>query len=220
MPHSFSLDVDGVNHATSDRTLDGRQVRTIANLTPTSEYVLIRVDGGFARSIGLEEEVTLEPGQLARFRSFRSDQILTLTMDERGWEWGAGMIGDADIRAIAGIPDDHELFLDSDHDAAIERGALVALEGGGVERVRSRKALPQKVRIVLNGRMREVDPGEIRFEQLVALAFPVPPAGQNVSLTVSYRKGPPSRPEGSLLPGQSVHVIDGMTFNVTATDKS
>src|SRR3546814_7377380 len=60
----------------------------------------------------------------------------------------------------------------------------------------------------------------ISFEELVALAFPQPPTGPQVCFTVSYRKGPPPRPEGSLLPGQSVHVIEGMTFHVTATDKS
>lgn len=76
------------------------------------------------------------------------------------------------------------------------------------------------IEIFVNARRREVQPGNIRFEELIELAFPNPPSGPNVAFTVSWRKGPRNKPEGSLLPGQSVHVVEGMTFNVTATDKS
>jgi len=74
--------------------------------------------------------------------------------------------------------------------------------------------------ILVNARKRAVRPGKISFEELLALAFETPPTGPQVAFTVSYRNGPRPRPEGSLLPGQSVHIIEGMTFNVTATDKS
>jgi hypothetical protein len=76
------------------------------------------------------------------------------------------------------------------------------------------------ISILINARKRQVRPGNISFEELIALAFETPPSGPQVSFTVSYRNGPRPRPEGSLLPGQSVHIIEGMTFNVTATDKS
>lgn len=144
----------------------------------------------------------------------------TLTVAERGWEWGADEIAEADIRRIGRVPDDHELYLDSDRDRPIPAGGSVRLAGHGVERIRSRKAQPRMVEIRVNGRKREVEPGKISFEQLIVLAFPTPPTGAQVSFTVSYRKGPSSHPEGSLLLGQSVCVIEGMTFHVTATDKS
>src|SRR3546814_4196644 len=102
-------------------------------------------------------------------------------------------------------------------DQPIPHGGKIRLSGKGVERVRSR---PWTVHILVNAREHVVGPGTISFEELVALAFPQPPTGPQVCFTVSYRKGPPPRPEGSLLPGQSVHVIEGMTFHVTATDKS
>lgn len=220
MSNTLEYEVDGSVIRTDDDHIDGRGVRTSAGLNPASAYALIRTDGGVAQSIGLEEQVLLTHGQRALFRSFESDHVNALTVDERGWEWGADEIGEADIRRISRLPDDHELYLDSDHDKPIPRGSLVRLAGHGVEHVRSRKAQPSLIEIRINGRKREVEPGSITFEQLVVLAFPTPPTGAQVSFTVSYRKGPSAHPEGSLLPGKSVHVVEGMTFHVTATDKS
>lgn len=220
MSKPYEYEVDGsVIHADDD-LIDGREVRTSARLVPPSAFVLIRTDGDIAQSVGLEEQVRLKQGERPVFRSFESDHVNTLTVDERGWEWGADEIAEEDIREISGVPDDNELFLDSDRDRPIPRGGTVALAGNGVEHVRSRKATPRMVTIRVNSRKREVEPGTISFEDLIKLAFETPPTGPNVSFTVSYRKGSPPQPEGSLLPGQSVHVIEGMVFHVTATDKS
>lgn len=220
MSHILDYEVDGVAFTTDDELIDGRQLRTSAGLTPPSDYVLIRTDGGLAQSAGLEEQVRLTKGKRATFRSFATDHVNTLTFDERGWEWGADQIAEADIRRIGRVADDHELFLDSDQDRPIPRDGAVTLGREGVERVRSRKIKPRLVTILINARPREVEPGPISFEQLIGLAFPDPPTGPQVSFTVSFRKGPPKRPEGSLLAGQSVNVVQGMTFHVTATDKS
>lgn len=220
MSHVLEYEVDGSVFATDDDLIDGRGVRTSAGLNPASAYALIRIDGGIAQSVGLEEQVRLVDGQRALFQSFESDHVNTLTFDERGWEWGADEIGEVEIRRIGRVPEDHELYLDSDHDKPIAPGGSVRLAGHGVEHVRSRKAKPRLVNIHVNGRKREVEPGRITFEQLVTLAFPTPPTGTQVSFTVSYRKGPTAHPEGSLIPGQSVHVVEGMAFHVTATDKS
>lgn len=213
-------EVDGAVLRADDDIIDGRQVRSTAGLNPASSFVLIRTDGGGAQSVGLEEEIDFRDGDRPVFRSFETDHVNNLTVNERGWEWGEDSIAEELIRTIGRIPDDHELFLDSDADRPIPRGGTVGLAGGDVERVRSRKAPPKPVTILVNARKREVKPGQISFEDLIALSFPTPPSGQQVSFTVSYRKGPPPRPEGSLLPGQSVHVVEGMTFHVTATDKS
>lgn len=220
MSKSYEYEVDGsVIHADDD-LIDGREIRTSARLVPPSAFVLIRTDGGIAQSVGLEEQVQLEKGERPVFRSFASDHVNTLTVDELGWEWGADEIAEADIREIGRVPADHELFLDSDADRPIPAGGSVPLAGNGVEHIRSRESAPRLITIRVNSRKRQVQPGTISFEELIKLAFETPPSGPNVAFTVSYRKGPPPRPEGSLLPGQSVHVIEGMVFHVTATDKS
>lgn len=216
----IEYEIDGAIFATQDDQLDGRQLRDSAGLSPSSDYVLVRIDEGFARSIGLEETEELPRDRKAVFRSFESDHVNTLTVNERGWEWGADEIAEADVRRIGHVPEDHELFLDSGYDVVIEHGAAIPLAGHGVERIRSRKKKPPLVTILVNARPRQVEPGLISFDSLIALAFAEPPTGPQVSFTVSYRKGPADRPEGSLLAGQSVTVVQGMSFNVTATDKS
>lgn len=75
------------------------------------------------------------------------------------------------------------------------------------------------ITIVVNGREHKVEKGAISFEEVVALAFPNDTGGQIV-YTVTYRRGHPDKPEGTLAPGQSVKIKDGMIFNVTRTDKS
>ncbi|HTK61502.1 MAG TPA: multiubiquitin domain-containing protein [Pseudonocardia sp.] len=79
---------------------------------------------------------------------------------------------------------------------------------------------PREITIVINGRERTVIDQELTFEQLVALAFPNAPTGENVLFTISFRRGRGDKPEGSLLAGETVKLKDGMVFVVSATDKS
>lgn len=79
----------------------------------------------------------------------------------------------------------------------------------------------REIEIIVNGQPKMVTSKELSFEEVVALAYDGnPPSGPNWEFTVTYRRGPEGRPEGSLVPGQSVRVKKGMIFNVTATDKS
>ncbi|MGB7220080.1 MAG: multiubiquitin domain-containing protein [Vicinamibacterales bacterium] len=74
--------------------------------------------------------------------------------------------------------------------------------------------------IIVNGRQKMVTAKEMSFADIVALAFDNPPTGPNIVFTVTYRKGEGDKPEGTLVPGGTVKIKDGMVFNVTATDKS
>lgn len=79
----------------------------------------------------------------------------------------------------------------------------------------------EPIAIIVNARPKETDQKRLTFEEIVSLAYDGnPPAGPNWEFTVDYSKGPDDDKQGSLLPGKSVRVKDGMVFNVTATDKS
>lgn len=79
---------------------------------------------------------------------------------------------------------------------------------------------PKKdVTIIVNGREVTVPKEELSFDELVKLAFPNSTPGPNKIFTVTYRRGHGNK-EGTLAPGQSVKIKDGMIFNVTETDKS
>lgn len=74
--------------------------------------------------------------------------------------------------------------------------------------------------IIVNARDKQVEGKSITYEEVVNLAFDDnPPAGEFIVITVTFSKGD-DRKEGSLQPGDTVKIKDGMIFNVTATDKS
>jgi hypothetical protein len=72
--------------------------------------------------------------------------------------------------------------------------------------------------IAVNGQAKEWHHHKISYEEVVKLAFPDGPTGGDVRYSVSWTK--PHGEEGSLRPGQSVHVVDRMSFDVRNTDKS
>jgi hypothetical protein len=55
-------------------------------------------------------------------------------------------------------------------------------------------------------------------EEAVKLAFPNGSTGGDIRYNVSWTK--PDGQEGGLRPGQSVEVVEGMSFDVRNTDKS
>lgn len=79
---------------------------------------------------------------------------------------------------------------------------------------------PKPVTIIVNGEAHEVPKEEITFAEVVALAYPGGPQGPNIIYSVTYRKGPDSKPKGILAEGGSVKVKNGMIFDVRVTDKS
>ena len=75
--------------------------------------------------------------------------------------------------------------------------------------------------IIVNGAQKIVTAKEMSYAEIVNLAFDNnPPTGPYIVITVTYRRGHGSKPEGNLSVGESVKIKDGMIFNVTATDKS
>jgi hypothetical protein len=79
---------------------------------------------------------------------------------------------------------------------------------------------PKTVTIFVNTRPHEVEKNDtISFEELVAIAFPEAPDGDNIGYSVMYQRGHANQ-GGALGPGQSVKIKDGMRFDVTATDRS
>jgi len=171
---------------------------------------------GACRSVGLEEPVRLEEGEVAVFLSFRSDRIYTFTVDERGWEWGASAITAAYIHRYAGIDPDLELILDSAGDAVIPADGEVELGGAGVERIRSRE--PKEVTIKVNGRPRVVAKRPHSYREIAAIAYPNPDF-DNFNYTITYLHGVHGA-EGDLVEGETIKVRNGMVFNVRRSDKS
>ncbi len=74
--------------------------------------------------------------------------------------------------------------------------------------------------IIVNGRKKEVATKELSYADIVNLANDTtPPTGPNIVITITFKKGEGDK-QGTLLPGDTIKIKDGMIFNVTATDKS
>lgn len=104
---------------------------------------------------------------------------------------------------------------ESPNDDPIEATEIVRFEDGPVFVTRSTVYI-----IVVNGRRREVRESQLTFDEIVELAFDNPPQGEFICFTITYRGGDCSKPEGTLLEGETITIVCGMIFNVTATDKS
>jgi len=75
--------------------------------------------------------------------------------------------------------------------------------------------------IFVNTRPKKFVGKEISYNEVVELAFgPNPFNNDQIVYTVDYSKGIDKKPKGSLVEGQSVHVKEGMVFDVIRTDKS
>ncbi len=78
----------------------------------------------------------------------------------------------------------------------------------------------QHFAIIVNGREKIVTQHELSYLDAVRLAFDNPVFGENIVYTVTFKRGHDSKPEGTMVEGDSVKVKPGMIFNVTRTDKS
>ena len=78
----------------------------------------------------------------------------------------------------------------------------------------------QHFKVVVNGREKIVTQHELSYVDVVRLAFENPEFNESIVYTVTYKRGPDHKPEGTMVNGDVVKVKPGMIFNVTRTDKS
>ena len=74
--------------------------------------------------------------------------------------------------------------------------------------------------IIVEGTPHEWPKEEITYAEVVTLEVPDYPQHPETTYTVKYKDGPRNEPEGTLPPGASVKVREGMVFSVSETGKS
>jgi hypothetical protein len=72
--------------------------------------------------------------------------------------------------------------------------------------------------IIINGRPRAITEHKLTYQQVVKLAFPDDQPDQTTLYTVAYAN--PHGKDGTLVDGQDVTVKNGMSFNVSKTNRS
>ncbi len=74
--------------------------------------------------------------------------------------------------------------------------------------------------IYVNTRAHTWNENKISYAELIALAFPGEPVGEQDSVTVRYSRGNNGNGTGSLTSGHDVSVKKGMVFDVVRTSRS
>jgi Multiubiquitin len=74
--------------------------------------------------------------------------------------------------------------------------------------------------IIVNAREKKWFDKEISYDQVIVLAYGIYDPSESTSYTVTYKRGEDKKTEGSMVPGDIIHVKDKMIFNVTKTNKS
>lgn len=216
----YDLTIDDQSFRTHDPVITGRDILAIASRSPASGHTVVLIINRGTRLIGLDEQVDLREATSQRFRLFEGDRLLRAILNEREIVWGDEQISALELRLIGEIPDDEDLYFDSKGDRVIEDDELLSLKPKDVERFRSGDPKDQTVDVVLNGEVITVEKGRLSFSDLGKLAFPKLFGGALICFTISFSRGPKRRREGVLLEGDKIRVVEGMVFNVSATDKS
>ena len=211
--------VNGQSYESADGTIDGADVRRLAGLVPPSQYVLIQIKRPGCTSVGLNDPVDLTGGGTETFRAWKADGSRNFTIDEIGCEWGDPIVTEADLREITGYGDEKAFYLEreTEADRPVDQQHPVDLREPGAEMILTRPAL---ITIVVNTIKHAVPGPQISFTELVVLDLGSVPTGPNIVITIDYARGPKQNPKGSLKPGHSVFITNGMIFDVTATDRS
>ena len=218
--HQFAFVLNDQTLTTDDPAITARDALGYGGFRSASDYSVVIYKNFGTELLGLDETLRLDEGHVPVLRAFDSDRLFRALLNEREVVWGKGRITASDLREIGQIPDDQDLVLDSDGDQLIPDDGAVILREKGVERVRSVDPNDETVTIILNGEQITVDKGKLTFEDLAKLAFPKLFGRELICFTVSFSRGPKRRPEGALLEGGKIRVVEGMAFNVSATDKS
>ena len=218
--HQYRFIIYDQEFSTEDRILTGRDVSSYGGYTPASDFTVIILADRGTQAIGLDEKVELGDSWTPEFRIFKGDRLYRALLNEREIVWGEAEIFATELRRIGEIDDAQDLFLDSEKDRPIPDDGVVRVHKEGVERIRSRDPEDKEIDIILNGEQVTVENGKLTFSELAKLAFPNLFGKELICFTVSFTRGPKRRREGVLLEGDKVRVIEGMVFNVSATDKS
>jgi Multiubiquitin len=213
--------LDFTKRRIADPTPTGDQILDAAGVLDRSGYqVLQLLATGETESLRPTERTDLRSAGVERFVIFRTDRLYRFTLDGRALEWGASRISGTALLTLARKePDTFNVWLDrpGGRDRIIDLDEQVSLAGPDVERLVTKAV---EFTIFVNTRPRTVAMGRLAYLEVVKLAYPDGPFGENYVYTVDYLRGPPRNPEGSLVEGDSVEIMNGMRFDVSFTDKS
>jgi len=206
--------IDGDKYTLGRTRVTGADLLT---LVPPARNIWLDVDGAQDRLIASDQKVTVVNGAV-----FFTDRSRPIFIDGVEYEVNSGVVSEVELRQLPSPPvgEDSVIYRDivDDLDYKLAPNELVAITPG--DRFFTKERPGHSIRIFVNARPKKVDHKRVSFEQIIELAFPDGPTGENFVYTVTYSRAAGPRTEGTLLPGGVVCVKEGTAFDVRFTDKS
>lgn len=206
----------------SESKITGQELLSIAQLTPVEDYELLyKINEKGYTPIQPNEEVDLTSPGIEGFRA-RPYNKLIITVDEVHIEVEECFLTPIEIMVLAGINSDR-YYLNENRRGGIE----VTYKDDVQHKVSISKfssfisyQLDEIENIIVNAREKAWTDNTISFDDVVKLAYGEVSTNPNVIYTINYKRGVPSKPEGSMIKGEVISVNNKMIFNVTQTNKS
>lgn len=166
-----------------------------------------------------DEEVDLaRPG----IEYFFTEKKFEINVNGKIYSWHQRYITGEQVRKLAGLDKDDQLFLKTSHssiDQLIANDDKVDLQEPGIEQFYSKQD-DKQITIVVSGVQKQWEKKKISFKEVVILAYGQYEDRPTMVYTVAYEDGPKQNPEGSMIKGSEVFTKNMMIFHATATDKS
>lgn len=207
---------DGVEYKTPNQYITGQELKDLVGVPHTTELFLAIKRPFQDELIENETRVNLaRPG----IEQFYVKKKLDYSVNNVSFISYKQFISGEEIKLKAGLSLDSILFIDVNdawEDSVIENDELVDLARPGKEKFYSR----EKFEIIINGEVRFWDKNQITFDEVLQLAGLYTDGNTNTAYTINYDNGHHSKPEGVLVKGKKVKVVNKMRFYASATHQS
>jgi (2Fe-2S) ferredoxin len=218
--HFFKI--NGKRFESSESKISGRELLTIANLTPVEDFELLyKINEKGYTPIQLDEVVDLKTAGIEGFKA-KSYKKLKIKVDNKQCEVEECFMTPIEIMEVAGINPDR-FYLKEIRKGNVE----VSYKDDAEHKIAITKTscfvscqLEEIQCVVVNAREKAWNIDKISFDDVVKLAYGEVSTNPNVIYTINYKRGVPSKPEGSMVKGEVIYVKNKMIFNVTQTNKS
>jgi hypothetical protein len=161
---------------------------------------------------------TVQDEQLGQ-RGNADSQRMRIHVDRKTYKSRSPTTGEA-LYELANVPEGRDLFRDLEDD---QEDTRIPRDGTAIHPVHDEHFYTRRAKditLIVNLEEKSWDKKRISYEEVTLVAFGPPPPGIVITYTVEFENGPLSNPEGSLTPGKSVKVREGMVFSVTETGRS
>ena len=213
--HTETVFIDGEAVEVPRRTITGSGLRILT--TPPADNIWLDVADAQDRRIADDQTIELKNGM-----RFFTDRVRTIFIDRAAYELRTSVTTETELRQLPSpaVADDHGIWRDipDDLDDFLAPGEVLIIADG--DRFFTKPLPDHSIRIIVNARPHTVRGRRVSYEQVVALAFPDGPTGENITYTVTYTKSAGPKTAGTLAAGGAVRAKEGTVFNVAFTDKS